>query len=240
MDYSPILGVVTAAFEVIVAGWALNSLRRGPGERRIVWTTSAILVLLAGYQITEVVVCADVAGAGFLPRLAFIIVTWLPPLGLLLIAQLRRPRSRGSYASAYGLLAAAAGIVAWVAIDGSFATASVCNAVYARYTHVMPRFLAYAWFYWLGLFGMAVLSGYGAMACQDERRKRQLTLLCGGTLAFVLPALMLSRFVPAASGALPSILCHFALLFAVCLARLLYLERRETDESDEPVLAEAR
>ena len=240
MNYSPILGVATAAFEVIVAGWALNSLRRGPGERRIVWTTSAILVLLAGYQISEVAICANVAGAGFLPRLAFIIVTWLPPLGLLLIAQLRRPRSRGSYAGAYGLLAAAAGIVAWIVIDGSFATASVCNAVYARYVHVMPRFLAYAWFYWLGLLGMAVFSGYGAMACQDEQRKQQLTLLCGGTLAFVFPSIALSWVVPTTRGALPSILCHFALLLAVCLARLLVLERRATDETDEPVLAEAR
>ncbi|MBU0595251.1 hypothetical protein KJ567_01025 [Candidatus Bipolaricaulota bacterium] len=240
MDYSPILGVVTAAFEVIVAGWALNSLRRSPGERRIVWTTSAILVLLAGYQVAEVAICANVAGAGFLPRLAFIIVTWLPPLGLLLIAQLRRPRSRTSYTSAYGLLAAAAGIVAWIVIDGSFATASVCNAVYARYAHVMPRFLVYAWFYWLGLLGMAAFSGHGAMICQDERRKRQLTLLCGGTLAFTIPSIALSWVVPTTRGALPSILCHFALLLAVCLARLLVLERRETEETDEPVLAEAR
>lgn len=240
MDYSPILGVVTAAFEIIVAGWALNSLRRGPGERRIVWTTSAILVLLAGYQITEVAVCSNIAGAGFLPRLAFIIVTWLPALGLLLIAQLRRPRSWTSYTGAYGLLAAAAGIVAWIVIDGSFATVSVCNAVFARYTHVIPRFLVYAWFYWLGLIGMAVFSGYGAMACQDERRKRQLTLLCGGTLAFTIPSIAVSWVVPTTRGALPSILCHFALLLAICLARLLVLERLEADETDEAVLAEAR
>ena len=239
MTYSPILGVVTAAFEIIVAGWALMGLRRTLGERRIVWTTSAVLVLLAGYQLAEVAICADVATAGFLPRLAFIIVTWLPPLGLLLIAQLRRPRSRASYASAYGLLAAAAGIFAWIVVDSSFATASVCNAVYARYSHVIPWFRVYAGYYWLGLLGMAVFSGYGALACQDERRKQQLTLLCGGTLAFTLPAMALSWYVPATRGALPSILCHFALLFAICLARLLVLERQVADESDKPALAEA-
>jgi len=239
MDYSPILGVVTAGFEIIVAGWALMGLRRTLGERRVVWTTSAVLVLLAGYQIAEVVICADVAAAGFLPRLAFIIVTWLPPLGLLLIAQLRRPRSRATYASAYGLFAAAAGIVAWILIDGSFATASVCNAVYARYSHVMPWFRIYAWYYWAGLLGMALLSGYGAMACPDDRRKRQLTLLFGGTLAFVLPSIAVSWFVPETRGALPSILCHFALVLAICLARLLVLERRQAKES-EHLAAEAQ
>ena len=174
-------------------------------------------MLLAGYQITEVAICADVAAAGFLPRLAFLIVTWLPALGLLLIAQLRRPRSRTSHAAAYGMLAASAGMVAWIVVDRSFATASVCNAVYAHYAHVMPRFLVYAWYYWLGLAGMAVCSAIGAKACHDERRKAQLALLCGGTLAFVAPSLALSWVVPVTRGALPSILCHFALLLAVCL-----------------------
>jgi hypothetical protein len=239
MSYSPILGVATAGFEIVVAGWALMGLRRCQGEKHIVWTTSAILVFLAGYQIAEVAICADVAGAGFLPRLAFIIVTWLPPLGLLLIAQLRRPRSRTSYAAAYGLLAAAAGIVAWIAIDRSFATASVCNAVYAHYSHAMPRFRIYAGYYWFGLFGMAAFSAYGAMACRDERRKRELALLCAGTLAFVLPSIVLSLYVPETRGALPSILCHFALLLAICLARLLVLERHAAPESDKQIAAGA-
>ena len=235
MDYSPILAVVTAAFEIVVAVWAL----RGPGERKIVRTTSAILLLLAAYQIAEVAICANVTAAGFTPRLAFIIVTWLPALGLLLIAQLSRPRSRVFTGSAYGLLAAAAGIVVWIVVDRSFASASVCNAVYARYTHTMPRFLVYAWFYCLGLLGMIVFSGYGAMRCRDPRRQRQLLAVFVGTVAFVALALATSRFVPPARGALPSIMCHYALLFAVALTRLLQLERKRAYETEASSLARA-
>lgn len=231
MGYSPVLAVVTAGFEIIVAGWAFASQRK-LGSRRIAGTTGAILLLLAGYQLAEVAICADVTRAGFLPRLAFIIVTWLPPLGLLLIAQLRQPRSRIFGGSAYAMLAAAAGIVVWIAVDRSFASASVCNAVYARYVHAMPRFLVYSWFYWLGLAGMIGFSGHGAMTSTDERRRQQLAQVFIGTTGFVALSMLTSWFVPPARGALPSILCHFALLLAVCLTRLVYLERRSAEEVD--------
>jgi len=223
MGYSPILAVATAAFDLLAVGWAFAT-RFKPGSRGVVGTTAAILLLLAGYQIAEVAICADVAASGFLPRLAFVIVTWLPPLGLLLIAQLRRPRSGPTYLSAYAALAAAAGIVVWIAVDRSFATASVCSAVYARYAHAMPRFRVYAWFYWIGLAGMVAFSAYGATVCSDPRRRKQLALLFVGTLAFVVPSLVLSSFVPATRGALPSVLCHFALLLAVLLVCLVYFE----------------
>jgi hypothetical protein len=237
MGYSPILAVVTAAFEILVAGWALagHSKAESPGILR---TTSAILLLLAGYQLAEVAICADVAVVGFLPRLAFIIVTWLPPLGLLLIAQLRKPRSHALRGSALTMLAAAAGIVVWIAVDRSFASASVCNAVYARYAHAMPRFLVYAWFYWLGLAGMILLSGHSAVTCQDTRRRQQLVQIFVGTTGFVALSMLTSWFVPPARGALPSIMCHFALLLAVCLACLVYLERRPAEEADASTVAQ--
>ena len=226
---------VARAFEIIVAVWAL----RGPGERSIVRTASALLLLLAAYQIAEVAICANVTAAGFTPRLACIIVTWLPALGWLLIAQLLRRRSRTFTGSAYAMLAAAAGIVVWIVVDRSFASASVCNAVYARYTHAMPRFLIYSWFYCMGLLGMIASSGYGAMTCRDSRRQRQLLAVFVGTAAFVALAILTSRFVPPARGALPSIMCHYALLFAVALTRLIHLERKRADEADASALARA-
>lgn len=236
MGYSPILAVATAGFEIVAGGWALTV---RAGSRSVRYTTGAILLLLAGYQLTEVAICADVAAAGFLPRLAFLIVTWLPPLGLLLIAQLRRPRSRPLYGVACTMLAAAAGIAVWIVVDRSFASASVCNAVYARYAHAMPRFQAYAGFYWIGLLGMLVGSGYGAATCNEPRRRKQLEAVLVGTIAFIAPAMAVSWFVPAARGALPSILCHFALLFALCLAWLIHLERRTAAESSETVASQA-
>jgi hypothetical protein len=232
MEYSPVLALATALFEVVVAVWAL----RGPGDRSIVRTTASILFLLAGYQVVEVAVCANVGAPGVLPRLAFLDVTWLPPLGLVLVAQLHRPRSRVFHVASRTMLAAALGIAAWIALDRSFATASVCSAVYARYMHVTPRFVVYAGFYWLGLFGMVLFSGLGATTSTDPHRRRLLAQVLFGTVGFVVPAVITSWFAPTASGALPSIMCHFALILAAFLARMIALERRQAggEESAAP------
>jgi hypothetical protein len=232
MTYSPVLAVVTALFEVSAAVWVL----RGPGRKAVLRTTAAILVFLAGYQVVEVGICSLAPTYGFLPRLAFIVVTWLPPLGILLVSFLLGPAARAARGFAYGMLALAAGIVVWIALDGSFATLSVCNAVYARYDHPMPRFLAYSGFYWLGLLSLVGLSAYGAARPRDAHDAHLTRQLLTGSVAFLVPALVTSKFIPAAEGALPSVMCHFAILLAAFLVRLVYLERRGTveTESDEP------
>lgn len=220
MTYSPTLAIVTAALEVTAAAWALN----GPGRRPILRTTSAILLLLAAYQITEVLVCTRAPMVGSMPQMAFIVVTWLPPLGLLLIAQLSR--SRADYGAAYVMLAAALLIVVWIAADGRFVTDSVCNVVFAKYSNPAPRFLIYAWFYWLGLAGMIALSGNGASRSRDPSQRPLLKTIFLGSLAFIVPSVIVTHFVAPAEGALPSIMCHFALVFAVSLARMVFMERR--------------
>jgi hypothetical protein len=232
MTYSPVLAMVTAAFEIAAAVWVL----RGPGRRAILSTTGAILLFLAGYQIIEVAICSAAPGYGFLPRLAFMAVSWLPPLGILLVALLLGPGARAARRFAYFMLAFAMGIVAWIAVDTSFASLSVCNAVYARYEHPMPQFLVYSGFYWLGLLGLVLLSAYGAAHPRDPHDGQLTKQILTGSVSFLVPAMITSTFVPAAKGALPSVMCHFAVLLAVFLVRLVHLERKEVQgaESDEP------
>jgi len=232
MTHSPMLAMATATFEIAAAVWVL----RGPGRRAILRTTGAILLLLAGYQIVEVAICSVAPGYGFLPRLAFMVVTWLPPLGILLVAQLLGPGARAARAFATSMFAFALGIVAWIAVDASFASLSVCNAVYARYDHPMPQFLVYSGFYWVGLLGLVFLSAYGAARPRDPHDGRLTKQVLTGAVSFLVPAMITSTFVPAAQGALPSVMCHFAILLAAFLVRLAHLERKETQgaEGDEP------
>jgi hypothetical protein len=249
MNYSPTLALATAAFEIAVAFWVLSWMHRIPTrlrpgstreidvqdereslDRPAVHTTAAILMLLGGYQLAEVAICANPTASGFLPRLAFLIVTWLPPLGLLLIAQIHTPRSRRFSVPAYALLVAAAGVSGWILLDPGFASASTCSAVFAHYRHAMPRFLAYGAFYWAGLLGMVILSAWSASRLAEARRRRMTLHILGGTIAFVLPSLVVTQYVPPARGALPSIMCHFAVLLAASLARMLYLEWQESKQ----------
>lgn len=222
MTYSPVLAIATAIFEVSVAFWAL----RGPGRKPIIRTTSAILILLAAYQMAEVLVCSRAPTYEFMPQMAFIVVTWLPPLGLLLIAQLSSAQAHVNYAISYFMLAVAFSIVVWIAFDDRFVADSVCNVVYAKYATPMPRFQIYSWFYWVGLFGMVVLSALGVRNSHDLEQQRLLRSVLLGSLGFIVPGIIVTNFVAPAQGALPSILCHFALILAVFLTRLINYERK--------------
>lgn len=224
MTYSPILAIATAFFEISVAIWAL----RGPGRKPIIRTTSAILILLAAYQLVEVLVCTRAPVYGFMPQMAFIVVTWLPPLGLLLIAQLSPSQSSVNYAISYFMLAVALSIVVWIAFDDRFVSDSVCNIVYAKYSSPLPRFRIYAWFYWIGLFGMISLSALGVRNSDDLGQQRLLKTVLMGSLGFIVPAVVVNHFVTAAQGALPSVMCHFALVLAIFLAKLITIERRSS------------
>lgn len=224
MTYSPVLAIGTAIFEVSVAIWAL----RGPGRKPIIRTTSAILLLLAAYQIVEVLICSRAPVYGFMPQMAFIVVTWLPPLGLLLIAQLSPSQSHVNYAVSYFMLAVALTIVIWIALDDRFVSDSVCNILYAKYANPLPRFRIYSWFYWLGLFGMVALSAIGVRNADNPGQQKLLKALLIGSLGFIVPAVVVTRFVAPAEGALPSLMCHFALILAISLARLISIERRNS------------
>jgi len=223
MDYSPLLAVVTALIEIVAGIWTL----RGPGRRHILRTSGVMLFLLAGYQIAEAVLCTLSPTSAVIPQLAFIIVTCLPPLGLILAAQLSSPEMRWMRITAFTMLSAGLAIIVWIAVDARFVSESVCDVVYARYTHPLPSIRFYGWYYWLGLFGIVLFSFLGRSRAEDPLQRRQLDLLLLGTLAFVVPGVVATRFIVPAEGALPSVLCHFALILALFVIALIRLERRE-------------
>jgi len=232
MSYDPTLSLTTASFEIMAAIWAL----RGPGRREIVKPAGAILLLLAGYQILEVLICSSSTASWYLPQLAFINVTWLPPTGILLAHRLRSLVPPSGRYFARGMFALAFGFSGWIAAHPGFASEPVCQVVFARYAHTPAPYLAYAAFYWVGLLGMVLIAGHGATYSADPHGRRLSTQLLIGSLAFILPSLLTSWVFRIPEGAFASIMCHYALFLAVFLARILYLERRSsTAEERVPV-----
>ncbi|KAF0107453.1 MAG: hypothetical protein FD146_1931 [Anaerolineaceae bacterium] len=224
MNYNPILSIVTASFEIAAAAWAF----RGPGRRPIVRATGAILLFLAGYQIIEALLCTGLIHTPpeLLSRLAFITVSWLPPTGLLLVALLYPARTRHVHHYAYAMYIFCALLAGWIFFQRDFVSASVCLVVFARYTHPTPLYQAYSIFYQTGLMGMLALSAYGVTVCDDRRQRLLLGQVLLGSLAFIFPALVTVAVLPIAQDALPSIMCHFALLLALFLVRLVSIERK--------------
>jgi hypothetical protein len=226
MNYSPILSLATATLEIGAAFWAL----RGPGRRYIIQPTSTILLFLAGYQIIEAVFCTGLlpATGQLLPRMAFVIVAWLPPTGLLLVARLYPTTSRAFHRYAYAVYAVCALLVAAIVMDRNFVSESVCMVVFARYTTPTTLNHFYGFFYQTGLMSMLLISAFGVTICHDDHQRLLLGQVLLGCIGFIFPALITVAVIPIAEYALPSILCHFALVLALFLVRLVNIERKQT------------
>jgi len=223
MNYNPLLSIATATLEVGAAIWVL----RGPGRKTILHTVSAILFFLAGYQIVEAIFCTgSPVTLAFLPRLAFMVVAWLPPTGLYLVALLYPTQTRTLYYFTYAMFVFCGVLVAGIAVDKSFVTATVCEIVFATYTNPTPLYQTYGLFYQSGLMSMLLLSAYGVTICKDDHQRLLLGQVLLGSIAFIFPALVTVAVYPIASNALPSTMCHLALLLALFLFRLAFIERK--------------
>jgi hypothetical protein len=221
--YSPVLAIVTGVLEVAAVVYALS----GPGRKRILRPVGAILLFLAGYQFAEVAVCARPAVPLF-SRLAYLVITWLPPLGLWLAAVLDAGRVRALRTVAAFYAAAAAGLCAWIAIDGGVIGRSVCETVLARYFPVAPFEIAYGIFYHTGILGLVFGCGLALAQADDAVARKHLANLQLGVLGFVFPSLAVRLLFsgPGPGDPLPSVMCHFALVLALSLVALVARERR--------------
>ncbi len=210
MTYSPALPLAAATLGIGAAVWAFRCL----GRRTTLRTVSCVLLLLlAAYQAIKVFVCIEPPVHPLLPRLAFLIIPWLPPISLLLLAQLSSPRSRAGEVASYALLGVASGLVLRISRALRFVTGSVRNIVFTKHATHGPRFLIHGWYDdWIGQLGIILLSAWGASRADHPVSAYQLGIFLVGTLSFAIPSTLGARFFRPAQEALPSILCPFALI----------------------------
>jgi hypothetical protein len=163
-------------------------------------------------------------------RLGFLVITWLPVLGLLLICFLYPYRSRFLLRFVQLMLLSAFLLNIWIISDNGFLQGTVCKIVFASYKSLMPQFLIYGAYYQLGLFGMLVMSALGIIQSDDKRNRLKLGQVLLGTLTFVFPAMLLVIAFASVQGSFTSVLCHFAIFLAIFLARLIFLEKKDLQQ----------
>jgi hypothetical protein len=220
-EYSPIPAILTAVFETAAAVWTFA----GRGRKKIILPCGVILLLLAGYQVSETIACS-MAGGAPAARIGFLDILWLPALGVFLVLKLSNLPEKTVIAAASMIFAAAAAMAVWILLEPNFVNVSVCRVVFAKYTAARPVYLAFGIYYQFGLASMLIGSAAVMAGLEDGVRRRHLADILMGTLCFVLPSLLIEISVPGTDGAMPSIMCHFALIFALFLARLVQREQR--------------
>jgi hypothetical protein len=221
MQYSPILALVTGGLEVAAGLYTLL----GPGRKAILRPIAFLLFQLAAYQFAEVAVCSNPAALAY-SRLAYVIITWLPPSALSLVVALDRRRNRALRTAAVAYYAAAAALCAWILVDHSLITLSVCHLVLARYFPTTAFAVVYALFYQSGLLWLVFGSGRARALARDAVDRKQLTSLQMGVLGFMIPSIAVRVLTPGAGDILPSVMCHFAVIMAASFIVMVSRERR--------------
>jgi len=224
MRYSPLLALVTGILELGAGLWILFGPRRG--RRYITGPVGVIFLLLAGYQFAEVLVCTRPENRIW-TRLAFLDITWLPPLGLWLCARLSAPGIRWLRSAAYADFGLGAVFSVWILAAPAVITQSVCGLVLARYFPIAVFDIAYALYYQISLLVIVFGAAAGMAAGYDHVLRKHLSDLQAGLLGFMLPALAVRILVREVQGDLiPSVMCHFAIVLAALLFVLILRERR--------------
>lgn len=174
-----------------------------------------ILGALAFFQLCEYFVCGGfgINGATW-SRLGFIAITTLPPLGLHLIHRIAGKRSALLVPTGYLLMAL------WVVVFGFTEAAFNSHACTGNYVIFDLKdtvgYLYSAFYYGLLLAGIATAVKYGNES-KNRHTREALYAMILGYLAFMLPTAVVNTLNPTTLKGIPSIMCGFAILFALLL-----------------------
>lgn len=206
--FSPPIMIATVAIELGLAAWVLLRYRLN-STRRIML---AILVCLAGFQLAEFSVCGQYGSSLVWSRLGYVLITFLPALGIHLALNIGHLRSKFTVVP-YALAAGFAGLFAFLPSE---LNSSVCTGNYVVFQLSAGLSVYWMWYYLGGVAVGLALAARGAATGRVPTRPAFLWLALG-YLSFILPSYSIYWLAPATGRGLPSIMCGFAVLLALII-----------------------
>jgi len=175
----------------------------------------AIVILLFGYQATEYLICGIELSNSFMAYLAFVDITFLPPLNLLFVLTLFRYKNKFTPLI---FLPGLVFVVYYSIIINEF-EAVKCTVLYATYNY--PLGDVYGFFYYLPLLSTLILIIKNMKRTNEQKFPISLRYLFYGQLSLIIPvaiafALLALGYV-GLRDSIESILCKFAFLYCMVL-----------------------
>ncbi len=182
----------------------------------------AMLVCLAIFQAAEFVVCGREELAPLVwSRIGYAAITLLPALGLHLAYEVTKAKRRPLVLPAYGL---ALGFVVFFLVVPQALTGNQCLGNYVIF-QAAPWAVPYYTAYYYGFLGLTMLlSLIGAQKLSKPKQKQASYGFLASYLIFIVPAFTVWALDHKVVSGLPSIMCGFAVLFALVL--VLYVMPR--------------
>lgn len=175
---------------------------------------SVVLVCLAVFQFAEYNVCGRFnINAELWSRIGFIAITLLPPLGVHLVHLIQDHKNKLLIGLAY---ASSAWFVYMFGFNAIAFGSHQCAGNYAIFQLAEKFGGWYYIYYYFWLFVAVALAWFGALKAKPHRAQA-LRYLIAGYAFFLIPTAIVNTIKPETQVGVPSIMCGFALAFAIVL-----------------------
>jgi len=181
-----------------------------------------MIALLVAYQTMEFLMCQVELKSAFFPYLAFVIISFLPPLNLNLTSVFVRPgQTSANKLSLINILIFVPAIlfsIYYTFIIPKFAVTS-CTVLYATYHY--PLGDLFGFFYYLPILISIVLLILSVKKESDQKKRLIGKVLLFGAVFISIPPLLGFSLMFAGTyaviSAIESVMCKFAFVYALCL-----------------------
>jgi len=194
-------------------------------------TAMLILFILMIYQTLEFLMCQIGLDYSFIAYLAFVDIIFLPPLLLVLLARLFKYENKFLYLI---FLPAISFIIYYSFVVKDFAVTS-CTVLYATYSY--PLGDLYGFFYYLPVLISTIILIRTTIKSSDKKTLYISKVLLIGNIIISIP--VIAGFILMFTGnhyliaKIESIMCKFALGYAICLAIVsLFNSNKNKDEEN--------
>ncbi len=214
--FSPPVMLATFVTELLLATYTLWRYRLNVLGRLVLMS----LLALAMFQLCEYRVCGGWGvDASEWARAGYVAITLLPPLGLHLLHVLAGKPGRRLVAVAY---ASMAGFIAFFLLDPVVFRSYQCTGNYVIFQIGEHPAVAYGVYYYGWLFaaiglGVTWANRLAAKGAAGRNRLLAMRALIIGYLVFLVPTALANSVRPETRRGIPSIMCGFAVLFALIL-----------------------
>lgn len=178
------------------------------------------VIMLAIFQVAEYFVCTgNGLRAEFWSRVGFAAITTLPPLGLHILYRLSGKKARRLVGAAYGMMA---GFILFFLVYSTAFIGNECTGNYVIFQIGTRPAIVYGAYYYGWLLTGIIIGGHWANRFlkggqAEHNRLQSVRALIIGYLVFLVPTALSNTLSPASRAGIPSIMCGFAVLFALIL-----------------------
>jgi hypothetical protein len=199
--------LATLLLEFGLAIYTLFRYRRGIFAK----VAAAILVCLGIFQFSEYQICSANVPLVW-SRVGLVVITLLPVLGLYLVSLINHNR----HFLRFGYIIALLFVLVFIFVPKN-TIMPVCGGNYVIF-HGPQELYRFYGAYYFGFLMLAIWESLAMHHTRSIRARRVLRLIVAGYLSFMLPmAIMYALYAPA-RWAVASIMCGFAIIFALILA----------------------